>query len=640
MASRLFSRDSEILVKAGCIDRRAPKPGTTRSVLPNQMRKSRTSRWRAAALITLNLFMIAHVVQWWLKGKTVSPIEPSETMYTLRDGALNAGFIFFTLAILATLIFGRFVCGWGCHILALQDFCGWLLKKMGLTPKPFRSRLLVYVPLLAALYMFAWPTVYKFFARFFASTEPGPLIPKLTNHLVTTNFWDTFPTVSVAIPFLFICGFMTVYFLGQKGFCTYACPYGGFFGLADKISPGKIRVTDACNQCGHCTATCTSNVLVHAEVKHYGMVVDPGCMKCMDCVSVCPNEALYFGFGKPTLFIPKSNAIKRNYSLTWREEIAGALIFAASFFAVRGVYGGLVPFLMALGVASVTTFLALRTWRLFKEKELAFYKFVLKASGKIRAAGWAFAVFSILWIGLNAHCGFIRIHELLGNRAFQTLRIPDELALAQLSPDRWLSPTDRQAIVDGRKHFRAILDFGLFRSPNALSKLAWFEYLGGNADESPQLLEKAAAVQRGQPKALSLYYRGAILNRLGQFEPANESLEQALATRDDLILARQERGESLWQLGRKQEALDTWSETIRRNPNLALAANELAGAERLMGREEQAAAHEKQADQFTPDDPYFHWMLATRLQNLGMTELAEKHFQRAQHLDSAEQSPR
>jgi hypothetical protein len=31
------------------------------------------------------------------------------------------------VAILATLIFGRFVCGWGCHILALQDFCAWML---------------------------------------------------------------------------------------------------------------------------------------------------------------------------------------------------------------------------------------------------------------------------------------------------------------------------------------------------------------------------------------------------------------------------------------------------------------------------------------------------------------------------------
>lgn len=625
MASRLFSRDSEILVKAGCIDRRPPKLGTTRPVLPNQMRKSKTGRWRAAALIALNLFMIAHFVQWRLMGKTISPIEPSETMQTLEHGAVNAGFIFFSLAILATLIFGRFVCGWGCHILALQDFCGWLLKKMGLTPKPFRSRLLVYVPLIAALYMFVWPTAYKVFAN----TEPGPLIPQFTNHLVTTNFWETFATVSVAIPFLFVCGFMTVYFLGQKGFCTYACPYGGFFGLADKISPGKIRVTDACNQCGHCTATCTSNVLVHAEVKQFGMVVDPGCMKCMDCVSVCPNEALYFGFGKPTLLVPKSNAIKRNYLLTWPEEIIGAAVFLGSFLAVRGVYS-LVPFLMALGCASVTTFLALKTWRLFKDKELVFYKFVLKASGRIRVAGWVFASCALLWIGLNAHCGFIRFHELQGDHAFGALHVADELALAQLNPDRWLSPSDRQAIVDGKKHFRAVLDFGLFRSSDALAKLAWFEYLSGAAEKSVPLLEKAAAVQRGEGKALSLYYRGAILNRLGQFEQASVSLDQALAARDDLILARQEKGESLWQLGRKTEALATWSDAVRRNPNLALAANELAGAERSMGRVEEAAAHELQADQSTPDNPYFHWMLAQRLQSLGMTDLAQKHFQRGQ----------
>jgi tetratricopeptide (TPR) repeat protein/NAD-dependent dihydropyrimidine dehydrogenase PreA subunit len=578
--------------------------------------------------------MIAHIVQWRLMSKTVSPIEPSETMYTLQRGALNAGFIFFTLAILATLIFGRFVCGWGCHILALQDFCAWLLKKVGLKPKPFRSRLLVYVPLIAALYMFVWPTAYRFFAR----PDDGPLIPHFTNHLITTNFWETFATVSVAIPFLFVCGFMTVYFLGSKGFCTYACPYGGFFGLADKLSPGKIRVTDACNQCGHCTATCTSNVLVHAEVKHYGMVVDPGCMKCMDCVSVCPNEALYFGFGKPTLLAPKSNAIKRNYSLTWPQEVASALIFAASFFAVRGVYG-LVPFLMALGVASVTMFLALNTWRLFKERELVFYKFVLKTTGQIRAGGWAFAIFAISWIGLNVHCGFIRWHEYEGNRAFQSLKIPDELALAQLNPDRWLSPEDRQSIADGKKHFQTVLDFGLFRSSEALSKLAWFEYLSGNAKESPALLEKAAAVQRGEGKALSLYYRGAILNRLGQFDKANATLDEALAAREDLILARQEKGESLWQLGRKTEALDVWSDTVRRNRSLPLVANELAGAERLMGREEQAAAHEQQADQSTPDNPYFHWMLAQRLQSLGMTELAEKHRQRSSDLDAAQRNP-
>jgi tetratricopeptide (TPR) repeat protein/ferredoxin len=623
-------------VKSGCVSRELKTMGISRGAtavvnVPGYsktgIRKSKTGRWRGAALIALNLFMIAHIIQWRIVGKTVSPIEPSETMYTLQQGFVNAGFIFFSLAILATLIFGRFVCGWGCHILALQDFCGWLLKKMGLHPKPFRSRLLIYVPLLAALYMFVWPTA----VRLFWNPQHAPLVPTFTNHLVTTNFWQTFPSVAVAIPFLFICGFVTVYFLGQKGFCTYACPYGGFFGLADKLSPGKIRVTPACNQCGHCTATCTSNVLVHAEVKQYGMVVDPGCMKCMDCVSVCPNDALYFGFGKPTILAPKSDAIRRTYSLTWAEEVVGALVFLGSFLAVRGVYA-LVPFLMALGCAAVTTFLTLKLWRLLRARELSFYRFNLKSAGRLHKAGWAFAIFACAWIGLNAHSGWVRYHEFLGNLAFQKLKLPDEVALAQPNPGRWLTSADRDNILGGKKHYDAASTVGLFANSEALPKQAWFEYLLGDTEQSIQSLGQAAAHQAGENKALSLYYRGAILNRIGRHEEARASLDEALAERDDLILARQEKGESLWQLGHKEEAVSVWAGAVERNPSLVLANNELAGAARLSGKLEEATAYEKRADEGTPNNPLFHWVLGRRLQDLGMTELAEKHFQRAEQL--------
>jgi len=588
------------------------------------IRSSKASRWRAAALITLTLLMVAHVIQWYLMGRTISPIEPSESMYTLQSGAINAGFIFFSLAILATLIFGRFVCGWGCHILALQDFCAWLLKKMGLTPKPFRSRLLVFVPLIVALYMFVYPTVYRFFVK----PANEPLIPQFTNHLITTEFWATFPPVAVAIPFLFICGFMTVYFFGQKGFCTYACPYGGFFSLADKIAPGKIRVTDDCNQCGHCTATCTSNVLVHAEVKQYGMVVDPGCMKCMDCISVCPNDALYFGFGKPAVGVPKT--IKKNYSLTWTEEAVGAIVFFLSFLAVWDVYQ-LVPMLMALGIATVTTFLALRTLRLFRAKDLSFYRFNLKSSGTIQKTGWVFLTLALLWIGLNAHSGWIHYHESAGARAFLNIKIPDELALARTNPARWLGASDNESINAGKKHFNAAINGGLFTNSEALPKLAWIEYLSGNTEQAVQLLGKAADHQQGQGKALSFYYRGAILNRLGRYEQALTSLNQALAERADLILALEEKGESLWQLGRREEAVSAWTDAVKNNPKLPLANNFLAAA--LKGQTEAAVAYEKQADQFTPADPLFHWVLGLRLQNVGMNELAEKHFARAIQLN-------
>lgn len=592
----------------------------------SEIRPSKTSRWRALALGTLTLLMIAHVVQWWLMGRTISPIEPSESMATIQRGAINAGFIFFAVAILATLILGRFVCGWGCHILALQDFCAWILKKLGLKPKPFRSRLLVFVPLIVALYMFVWPTVY----RYLAAPPDEPLVPQFSNHLVTTEFWATFPPLAVAIPFLFICGFMTVYFLGQKGFCTYACPYGGFFSLADKIAPGKIRVTDACNQCGHCTATCTSNVLVHAEVKQYGMVVDPGCMKCMDCISVCPNDALYFGFGKPSITVKQT--IKRNYSLTWPEEIAAAIIFFASYMAVWDVYQ-LVPLLMALGVSTITTFVALRSWRLLRSTDLAFYRFALRASGKIRLAGWVFLAFSVAWIGLNVHSGWVRYHESAGVRAFTNIKIPDELALARTNPVRWLSAADRLNIEAGRGHLHNAFDRGLFINGDALSKLAWMEYLSGNTEMAVQLLEKAAAHQSGQSRAFSLYYRGAMLNRLRRYDEARASLDLALSERPDLVVAHEERGESLWQLGRKEEAVTAWADALKTTPGLPLANNMLAGAKASLGDAAAASTFEKQADQYTPADPLFNWMVGLRLQNLGMNELAEKHFQRAIQLN-------
>jgi tetratricopeptide (TPR) repeat protein/NAD-dependent dihydropyrimidine dehydrogenase PreA subunit len=611
--------------------------------------------------------MIAHVIQWLLMGKTVSPIEPSEAMFTLQNGAVNAGFIFFSLAILATLIFGRFVCGWGCHIVALQDFCGWLLKKFGLKPKPFRSRLLTFVPLIVALYMFVYPTV----ARYFAKPKNEPLFSQWTNHLITTEFWATFPPYYVAIPFLFICGFMTVYFLGQKGFCTYACPYGGFFSVADKIAPGKIRVTDACNQCGHCTAVCTSNVLVHAEVKEYGMVVDQGCMKCMDCVSVCPNDALYFGFGKPSASVSaktKKNyllvwleefggflalvlsyffafgnpvfigfvtyivlkAVKillakdeKTYSLTRLEEIAAAIIFALSYFAVWNVYQ-LVPMLMALGIATVTTFLAMRTWRLFRAKDLSFYRYNLKSAGKIKTVGLGFLLFALSWIGLNVHSGIVLYHEAIGKSAFERLQIPDELALAQLNPTQWLSANDKKYIAEGKKNFQTARKIGLVTNVDAMPKLAWLEYLSGNADEAIKLLDTSAQYQTGPAKALNLYYRGAILNRSGRYEEALKSLDESVSERPDLITALEEKGESFWKLGRKDEAIRVWHEAVKQKPNLPLANYFLAAA-----LPEESLIYQKQADRVTPNDPLFHWMLGLRLKNIGMNELAEKHFNRA-----------
>jgi tetratricopeptide (TPR) repeat protein/ferredoxin len=263
-----------------------------------KMRASRVGKWRALSLVLVHLLVAIHVAHWLEKGSTMSPLEPSESMELGKRGLLNAGAIFFSLTIASTLVFGRWFCGWACHIVALQDGCRWLLRRIGIRPRLVNLGVLSAVPWLAFAYMFFAPVI----ARLFAGEDLGLRDVKL----YTDSFWRTFPSWPVALITFAACGFAIVYLLGSKGFCNYGCPYGAIFGVADQLAPMRIRVTDACEQCGHCTATCTSNVKVHQEVRDHGMVVDPGCMKCLDCVSVCPNDALYFGFGAPAIGSAKS----------------------------------------------------------------------------------------------------------------------------------------------------------------------------------------------------------------------------------------------------------------------------------------------------------------------------------------------
>jgi polyferredoxin len=428
------------------------------------VRRSRSGPRRAIVLATVQFLIVVHVAVWllsrkygWFGGYTPTPIEPSESIEFATKGVVNAGLIFFIVALLSTLILGRWFCGWGCHVVLLQDLCGWMMKKAGIRPKPFRSRLLVYVPLIMALYMFVWPVFWRLgwlpFDEWLFNTfgaghwllelERGfawwcgfqvggePVAWKAQLHLTTQDFWRTFAPWYIAIPFLFICSFGAVYFLGAKGYCTYGCPYGGFFTPVDRLAPMRIRVTDDCEHCGHCTAVCTSNVRVHEEVREYGMVVDPGCMKCLDCVSVCPNDALYAGMGRPSVArgAPKKAKPKRRYDMSWPEDIAFSAIFAVTFVSTRGVYG-VIPFLMAAGIAGCITFMTWKLWRLFRDKNVSLHRFKLKQKGAVRPGGWIYAVLVVGVLLLTAQSGLVRGSFAMGMRHARKVNFSVDAVLA------------------------------------------------------------------------------------------------------------------------------------------------------------------------------------------------------------------
>lgn len=564
-----------------------PATATVRlPVLPSHgtpVRKSRTSRWRAASLIAVHLLIIGHVIQWLITGRTLSPVEPSEAMYTLNTGELNAGFIFLAAALLATLIFGRFVCGWGCHVVAYQDLCAWLLKKVGIKPKPFRSRILLLAPLALAFYMFAWPTVYRWFAGYQA--------PTLSNHLMTTEFWKTFPGAGIAVLTVVMCGFVIVYLLGGKGFCTYGCPYGGLFAVVDKAAVGRILVTDACEHCGHCTATCTSNVRVHEEVALYGMVVDPGCMKCMDCVSVCPNDALYFGFARSPLLggtvkhqlgreevrpggmakqqlghVAGSNNPKRRptpYDFTLAEEIMMAVVGIGALLIFRGLYGQ-IPLLLAMGMAAMTGFLAIKTIRMVRDANVRMQNLQLKRGGRMTRSGMAFAVAMAVLFVFTAHSAAVQYNVWRGRNLFASLIIGSEVWFPGNGWWEKASPEQRTRVDDAIARYERADRWGLTATAAALQDLTWLHLARGGLDAAETTVRRLIELTPKQPEA----HRGlaGVLRRAGRLDEAEAQYRESLRLDPSHSRARTDLAAMLLSLGRQDDTITLYREGVQVSP--------------------------------------------------------------------------
>jgi NAD-dependent dihydropyrimidine dehydrogenase PreA subunit len=488
---------------------------TTSGVLPvlaNAPRKGplglTVGQWRAVVLILLHVLIVAHIWHFVAAGRTISPLEPSETAETLRDGLINAGAVFFLLTILSTLVLGRWFCGWGCHVVALQDLARWLLTKVGIKPRPVRSRLLLFVPLFAAAWLFGQPALRSLFGGLEHPVELG---------LTTDNFWRTFPGVEITILTLFVGGFLIIYVLGAKGFCTYACPYGALFVLADRFSPGRIRVTEDCSACGVCTQVCTSNVLVAKEVIEHGKVVDPGCMKCMDCVTHCPTNALYFGFksqsqGKQGGGGKKKAKSAGRFEFTWAEEIFLAGLFLVSFAVYYDLYGR-VPFLLALGLGSITAYLGAVAMRFFERREVRFQNLVLRREGRLTGAGRAYAAVMMALVVVLLHGAFLQWQFRQGKGAFDAAAAAPPTqrealaAAAQVSLER----VARWGIVDTRGVGRMLGQIHLWNGePEAAVEDLRREVASGSRNPAVSLKLGQTLTALGRPQEARAVYRATL----------------------------------------------------------------------------------------------------------------------------------
>ena len=175
-----------------------------------------------------------------------------------------------------TILFvGVFFCGWICPFGALQDWFGWIAKKLHFPRYKLPQKLQQYVQLLRyILYGLSVINIVLFFlnSRFFFE------------HSVVAGAWEW---VSGSVMVLFLLATLFT----DRPFCNYFCVKGASLGVWSVLRPiGITREEKSCVHCSKCDQICPMNI----EVSSVAFVRHPNCINCMQCLTACPKGCIKF----------------------------------------------------------------------------------------------------------------------------------------------------------------------------------------------------------------------------------------------------------------------------------------------------------------------------------------------------------
>jgi ferredoxin-type protein NapH len=265
----------------------------------------RSNKWlllRRTSQITITvLFLIGPWFGiWWFKGNIATSLFLDTVPLTDPLIALQswiAGHIIVKTALIGTVIIilfyllvgGRVYCSWVCPINLITDAAEWLRRRMGITTqwhflkRITRRWLLVTIIIMSALTgTIAWEFV-------------NP-ITMLNRELL---YGMGFVWVLVSAIFLFDL------FITRRGWCSYLCPVGEFYGLLGRFSVvrASAKKRHLCDDCGDCFVTCPEPHVITPALDRANYGVGPvimlgDCTNCGRCIDVCHADV----FGVSTRF--------------------------------------------------------------------------------------------------------------------------------------------------------------------------------------------------------------------------------------------------------------------------------------------------------------------------------------------------
>ncbi|MBX9961938.1 MAG: quinol dehydrogenase ferredoxin subunit NapH [Burkholderiales bacterium] len=252
---------------------------------------------RTSQIAILVLFLIGPWFSvWWLKGNLASSVfldtlpltDPLVLLqsyvggHTIEATALVGAITVFAIY---ALIGGRVYCSWVCPINIVTDAAHWLRTKLhiGVNWQPRKAtRLWILGASLAV------------------SAAAGAIAWELVNPVTMLQRGLVFGLGLAWIIVLAV--FLFDLMVSRRGWCSYLCPVGAFYGIAGKVALIRVSAVrrSACTDCGDCFRVCPEPHVISPALKPRDpntspVILSGDCTNCGRCLDVCADDVFEMG---------------------------------------------------------------------------------------------------------------------------------------------------------------------------------------------------------------------------------------------------------------------------------------------------------------------------------------------------------